>query len=413
MGCVTAFEPHDGAIWMPSWTRGQGEHQARELFRRTFGSEPAGVWNAPGRVIIIGEHLDYNAGRTLSAATPHRTFLAASMRADSRIRIAFDQAAALPGTDGVWEGDLDDLAPEGLAGWQVYCTGALWALRERGFDGPGLDIAVVTCIPVGAGLSGWGAMEAATVLAADALWGLSLGGTEAGRLELAEVAYEAQNRYVGTPFGGLDQHTSLRCRDGEAITLSFAELPPPATRYVLPFREYGLTLLITRTAHHSPLVDDQFVSRSRECAAAARLLGVEFLGTMAEDPDALDRVATIADGNLRRRARHVVTELRRVRAVESELAGTGPAHDRFTEIGRLMYRSHASLELDFEVSSPAQNRAVDAAYRAGALGARMFGAGLGGSTIALVRRTEAESIAARIRDALHRAGDPDPEFLLV
>ncbi|WP_159449168.1 galactokinase family protein [Demequina sp. NBRC 110055] len=410
---MTAFEPHASVAWMPSWPRGQGELQARELFGRTFGAEPDGVWSAPGRVIIIGEHLDYNAGRTMSAATPHRTFLAARPRSDSRIRIVFDQATALPGTDGVWEGDLDDLAPEGLSGWHAYATGTLWALRERGYDGPGLDMAAATCIPVGAGLSGWGAMEAVTVLAADALWGLSLGGTEAGRLELAEVAYEAQNRYIGTPFGGLDQHTSLRCRDGEAITLSFAELPPPATRYALPFREYGLTLLITRTAHHSPLVDDQFIMRSRECAAAARLLGVDFVGRMAEESDALERVDGIEDGDLRRRARHIVTELRRVRAMEAELASTAPAHDRFTEIGRLMYRSHASLELDFEVSSPAQNRAVDAAYRAGALGSRMFGAGLGGSTITLVRRTDAERTAHRIREALHEAGDADPEFLLV
>ncbi|WP_084077177.1 galactokinase family protein [Demequina sp. NBRC 110057] len=399
--------------WAEPWTRGHGEHQVRELFSATFGGEPAGVWSAPGRVMIIGEHADYNGGATLATATPHRLYVAARPRRDFLVRAVEGQAAQLVGPDGVWEADLSDLEPGAAPGWPTYIAAILWTLRERGYDGPGLDIAATSCLPPGGGLAGWAALEAATVQAADGLWGLALSDTQEGRLELAEVCFEAEQRFIGSPFGGTDQHTALRCRDGEAISLDFSRQPPPATRFPLPFREYGLGLLVVKTADVYPIADPLFLARQAECRAAARALGVRWVGQLAEQDDALARVAALADPVLRRRARHLITEIGRVRGIGQALSGLGPAHERFTEIGRLLYRSHASLELDFDVSTPALNRAVDAAYRSGALGARMFGAGRGGSVLALVRRAEAERTAARIQEDLLAAGDPRPAFVLV
>ncbi len=413
MNPVTVPGPGGAPTWMPAWARGHGEYAVRELFTRTYGGEPDGVWSAPGRVLIIGEHLDYNAGRTLATATPHRLYVAARVRSDRRLRAVEGQADELPGPQGMWEADMDHLRPGETPGWPLYIAAALWALQERGYDGPGLDIAATSCIPVGGGLAGWAALEAATVMAADALWGLALGSTEEGRTELAQTCFEAQRDFIGSPFGGTDQHTSLRCREGEAISLDFSSPPPTAERFDLPFREYGLGLLVVRTADIYPMADPVFLQRQRECDAAARALGVRWVGQVTDQPDAHDRIAALEDPTLRKRARHIVSEIERVAAVEQELAGTGPAHDRFTAIGLHLYRSHASLETLFEVSTPALNRAVDAAYAAGALGARMFGAGRGGSCLALVRRIEAERTAERIRETLLSAGDPEPSFALV
>lgn len=402
-----------GPHWIEPWSLAQGELEARALFERTFGHQATGVWSSPGRVILMGEHTDYNAGATLATVTPHRMFVAARARDDGLLRIVEGQSADLTGVDGVWERHLDDLAPEGGGAWHVYAAGVAWALRERGYDGPGLDMAATSCIPVASGLAGASALAAGTAQAIDHLWRLALSGSAEGRIELAEVCYDAQNRYIGFPFGGVDYHTALRCREGDAIALEFSSVPPEASIYPLSFREYGLGLLVTRTAQDQHLSDPSFSARADECRAAADALGVPFIGDIAERADALERLERLEDEVLRRRARHIVTEIRRVRSIAQELSGVGPAHDRFTQIGLEMYRSHASLEVEFAVSSPAQNRAVDAAFSAGALGARMFGVGLGGSTVALVRRAQAEATARAIQDTLTAAGDPVPRFLLV
>ena len=132
---------------------------------------------------------------------------------------------------------------------------------------------------------------------------------------------------------------------------------------------------------------------------------------MADDPNGARRVESLADEVLRKRARHVVTEIERVRLVAGELAGTAPAHERFVEIGRLIYRSHASLAVDFEVSSAELDLAVNAAWTGGALGARLVGGGFGGSAIALVRRTQMDASARIIDRRFAEAGLERPRFL--
>ena len=401
-----------GPVWVEPWTRGQGQSRARALFERTWGSEPAGVWSAPGRVTIIGEHTDYNNGLSLPTVTPHRTYVATRARADDRVRVISEGADQLDGPGDVWEGTLDSITPDACAGWPAYIAGVVWALRERGYDGPGLDVAVTSCLPTSAGLASSGAVECATALAVNALWRLALD-ADAAHTELAEACIEAEAQIALSPTGGLDQHTQLRCREGEALELDFAQRPPAVRHCPLYFPDYGLGLLVVDVRTSERRRTPGFLVRQRECAAAAAALGVESLRELAGVRAARVRIESLADPVLRGRARHVVTEIERVRDVTAELAGTGPAHERFVDIGKQLFRSHASLEVDYEVSTPELNLAVDTAFHTGVLGARLVGAGFGGAAIALVRRAEADGVAAQIDGAFVEAGLVRPRFLMV
>ena len=401
-----------GPAWVDPWTRGQGEARARSLLTQTWGVEADGVWSAPGRVTIVGEHTDYNGGLSLPTITPHRTYVAARRREDSLLRIVSEQGASLAGPGPTWEGELDAVDPSSAQGWPAYCAGVLWALRERGFDGPGLDIAICSCVPPDAGLASSGAVECATALAANQLWRLALDSDHA-HAELAEACIHAEEVIAGAPTGGLDQHTQLRCREGEALVLDFSEQPPIAHHRPLYFPDYGLGLLVIDVRTTGRRRTEGYVERQRECAEAAAALGVSSLRELAGHHGARTRIEALADPVLRSRARHVVAEIERVTDVCAELANTGPAHERFVHVGRQLFRSHASLEVDFEVSSAALNLAVDTAFRSGALGARLVGAGFGGSALALVRRVEADQMAQLIDEAFVEAGRERPRFLMV
>jgi galactokinase len=401
-----------GPEWVDPWTRGQGESRARTLLSQAWGGDADGVWSAPGRVTIIGEHTDYNAGLCLPTVTPHRTYVAARRRDDSVVRIVTEGGSALDGPGDTWEGTLDQIDAESTRGWPAYSAGVLWALRERGFDGPGLDIAICSCVPVNAGLASSGAVECATALAANALWRLALDSDEA-HAELAEACIHAEDAIAGSPSGGLDQHTQLRCREGEALELDFLHHPPLARHLPLYFPDYGLGLLVVDVRTEDRDRTTGFKARQAECADAAQVLGVPTLRALAGVHDSRIRIEAMRDPVLKARARHVVTEIERVADVCAELAGTGPAHERFVDIGKQLFRSHASLELDYEASSVPLNLAVDTAFRAGALGARLVGAGFGGSALALVRRADADRVAQQIDDAFVAAQWERPRFLMV
>ncbi|MFV0634397.1 galactokinase [Demequina sp.] len=398
--------------WLDAWTRGQGEMRARALFKATWEGDPEGAWSAPGRVTVIGEHTDYNGGLTLPTVTAHRTYVAARVRDDDLLRVVSEGAQAFAGPGDRWQARLSEISPDTARGWPAYVASVVWALMERGYEGPGLDLAVASCIPADAGLASSGALECATALAVNALWRLALDSDES-HAELAEACVHGEEAIALSPTGGLDQHTQLRCREGEALEMDFASRPPASRHCPLYFPDYGLGLLVVDVRSSARQRTPGFRERQRQCEAAAHALGVAKLGHLAGTPDALERVAALPDPLLRSRARHVVTESERVADVAALLADTGPAQERFVEIGRQLFRSHASLEVDYGVSSPELNLAVDAAYRAGVLGARLVGAGFGGSVIALVRRSAADEVALRIDQAFIDAGAPRPRFLMV
>ena len=364
--------------------------------RRAFGADPDGVWAAPGRVTLIGEHVDYNAGRTLLIALPYRTVVAARRRDDHELRLVSAQAEA------GWAGRLDDLAPGQVDGWVAYALGAVWALRSRGYDVPGLDLAVDSVVPVGAGLSSSAALVCAAAAAAGALSGAGdLLADDAGRARLAEIGVEAETIFVGAPTGGMDQAASVRSRAGHALHLDCRD--GAVDQVPLDLEAHGLALLVIDTNAPHRNTDNAYAARRQSCEAAARRLEVESLREVVDLDHALGQ---LGDDESRRRVRHVVTEIARVAEV-AELLGAG----RVEAIGPSLDASHTSLRDDYEVSCDELDLAVRTARDSGALGARMTGGGFGGSAIALVRHDRVDQVAAAVDSAFVAAGFRRPTFL--
>lgn len=413
---------------LPAWTDAEGAARVRALFADTLGGEPDGVWAAPGRVNLIGEHTDYNDGLCLPLALPHRTFVALRARPDRTARLVSAQEGAAPGGPGgrraVREVDLDGVGPAGSAGavdgWPAYPAGVAWALAGDGHPVPGFDVAVDSCVPYGAGLSSSAAIECAVAVALDGVSGLGLAGPDddAGRARLAAACVRAENEVAGAPTGGMDQAASLRCRPGHALLLDTSD--GSVTQIPFDLAAAGLALLVVDTRAEHRLVDGQYARRREVCESAAAVLGVSSLRVVADAlaagtttlTDVLDR---LADDEQRRRVRHVVTEIERVRAlvrVLSAAPGAALSGTALAEAGALLDGSHASLAADYEVSCDELDLAVTAARAAGAHGARMTGGGFGGSAIALVDAASAAAVADAVERAFAAAGFARPEFLV-
>ncbi|MFL6175425.1 MAG: galactokinase, partial [Ornithinibacter sp.] len=191
----------------------ESSRRVADTHREVFGSDPAGVWSAPGRVNLIGEHTDYNDGLVLPIALPHRTDAACSPRDDDLLRVWSVQ------TDELVEVSLGDVGPDAPGGWAAYVAGVLWALREAGHEVRGMDVTVDSRVPVGAGLSSSAALECSVGAAASDLFGLGLLGDDAGRARLAAACVRAENDIAGAPTGGMDQSAALLCRAEHALLL--------------------------------------------------------------------------------------------------------------------------------------------------------------------------------------------------
>jgi galactokinase len=357
--------------------------------------ERAGVWSAPGRANLMGEHTDYNQGLVLPFAIAQSVTVAAARRDDCMLVLRSRQAPAESATIA-----LDSLAPGSVNGWAAYPAGVAWALRDAGYQVPGATIDINSDLPVGAGLSSSASLECSTALALTGLAGASV-----PRRELVEIARRAENAFIGVPSGIMDQSASLLCEAGHALLLDCRTLEISQVPFDPAAAGNGLLVINTRADHAHNGGD--YVRRRAECEEAARQLEVPFLGCLTDADD----IGRLADPVLRGRARHVITDNARVLAAVDLLRSASADPGAYRKIGALLSDAHRSLRDDFEVSWPQADVTVDAAVAAGALGARMIGGGFGGSVLALVPTDAGPEVRAAIADAFAQHSWAVPEFI--
>ena len=358
-----------------------------EKFLETFGAEPDLVAAAPGRVNLIGEHIDYSEGFVLPFAIKDRTLAAARKRDDSIVRIASVQRR-----NKIVTVDIKDVKP-GLKGeWERYALGVLWSMGVTS----GVDLMIDGHVPLGAGLSSSAALECSVATAMNHLFdmGFSLE-------ELARLTQRAENQYVGVPCGIMDQSVSLMATNGFALLLDCREL---STRNI-PFdvASHGLELLIIDTQAHHALTDGGYAERRASCESVAAKLSIKSMRELTMEQ--LDSSRHLITETEYIRARHAVTEMKRVLdCVEALSIGD------FVKVGQLINASHVSLRDDYTVSCPELDTAVDASLAAGAMGSRMVGGGFGGSAIALIQASKTTQTIRAVEKAFADKKFKAPRF---
>lgn len=370
--------------------------EAREGFSSRFGSDADGVWSAPGRVNLIGEHTDYNQGLVLPFAIDRRTYAALRLRDDRRIRVASDLYP------GIEEFSLDRSVEELPATWIGYPVGVAFSILDgvgNSEDFRGFDLYITTDVPEGAGLSSSAALECSVGLALTQAWGITV-----SRPELALIAQRAENVVVGAPTGFMDQFASLLGQENHAVFLDCQSREAQAVE--LGFVENDIELLVIDTKERHEHATGGYAARRASCEKAVELLGLNTLRDL--DVDDLCSLENQLDEETLRRVRHVVTENERVRELVTTMRNRGPSAG-----GQLLVDSHASMRDDFEISTPALNLAVEAACAAGALGARMTGGGFGGAAIAMVTTAQRDAVAAAVNRAFEQAGLVAPDVFTV
>ncbi|MFG3553262.1 galactokinase [Micromonospora sp. NPDC047557] len=364
-------------------------------FTDQYGGQAAGLWAAPGRVNLIGEHTDYNDGFVLPFALPLRTVVAADRQDDERWTVWSELS------DETITFGADDVAEPGrVTGWGAYVAGVVWALRDAGHAVPGARLAIASDVPLGSGLSSSAALESSVLAAL-----LDLGGVDLSPERQPRLAQRAENVYVGAPTGIMDQSAVIRCRAGHALFLDCRDESVEHIPFDLDAAGLAVLVIDSRAPHRH--ADGEYAARRRSCEVAAKALGVAALRDVAVDQ--LDSaLARLDDEETRRRVRHVVTEDQRVLDTVALLRA-----GRVRDIGPLLTASHVSMRDDFEITVPEIDTAVEAALSAGALGARMTGGGFGGCVLALVETDRVEAVAAAVTAAYAERGFTAPTTLPV
>jgi galactokinase len=356
-------------------------------FEALYGYKPQVISEAPGRVNLIGEHIDYSDGFVLPFAIADRTHAAIAKRSDGLVRIASNQRK-----NELFTIDAADVKPGSAGEWEKYVLGVIWSLEIT----TGLDIFIDGTVPTGAGLSSSAALECSVAVALNLLFELNI-----SLEDLARATQRAENQYVGMPCGIMDQSVSLMAHAGAALLLDCRDLSTQS----IPFNVagHGLELLIIDTQAHHALVDGGYAERRASCESAVVKLGVRSMRELTLE------ALIAAEASLSPvefvRARHAVTEIARVRDAVAALNASD-----FKKLGNLLNGSHNSLRDDYAVSCPELDLAVQVSLDAGALGARMVGGGFGGSAIALVKVSELEKTRTAITDAFTGKGFKKPRF---
>lgn len=367
-------------------------------FEKIYGSRPERGVRAPGRVNLIGEHTDYNHGFCLPMAIERDVRIALRRRADRRVRVASLQQ------EGVVEFDLAapaiPKATDKAQRWADYVKGCAQILRDEGGVAlAGCDLCLTGDVPLGSGLSSSAALEVATIHAL-----LTAAGASLADERIAQLAQRAENAYVGTNCGILDQLSSACGIEGQAMlmdcrTLALTPAPLPD----------GVAVVIADTGKRRGLVDSAYNERRAQCEAGAKALGVSHL----RDVTLHGLRTAVAGGTLSaqaaRRCEHVIAEDGRTQAAFACLrAGDAEA------LGQLMDQSHDDLRQKFEVTCAELDDLVAIARALpGCLGSRMTGAGFGGCTVSLVREAEVPAFVAALTAAYRRAHPAMPAAVYV
>jgi galactokinase len=356
--------------------------EAVKLFQERFDRDPRWVVAAPGRVNLIGEHTDYNAGFVLPMAIERRVVIAAdrpgnaSLDGHARVVSSAEEAPATVAVDG-------DIQP-GDVQWFSYVQGVLAGCIGKGLKPGPFEAVVHSDVPLGGGLSSSAALEVATATLVEVITGQSL-----DPVTKALLCQKAEHEYAKMPCGIMDQFISVM---GQADHLMLLDCRAEQATMV-PLDDPAVTVLITNSNVKHELTGSEYPQRRAACEETARLLGVDALrdATMEMLDGAKDKLSD----EFYRRARHVIGEIKRT----VEAAGALERGD-WTEVGRLMYASHVSLRDDYEVSCPELDLLVEIAESigpaGGVIGSRMTGGGFGGCTVTLVESNRVEAVRAAL-----------------
>lgn len=339
---------------------------------------------SPGRVNLMGEHIDYNGGKVFPTALTIGTYGLFAKRDDRKIRLYSGNFPSL----GWIEASLDDLQKQERREWANYAVGVVAVIAERGIRlDRGFDLAVWGDLPHGAGLSSSASLEVLVATILNDQYGLKM-----SRLEIALLAKEVENRYIGVQCGIMDQFVIALGEADKALLIDTAKL----TYEAVPLRLAGHAIVILNSNVRRGLVDSAYNQRRLECAKALETLQTRHpIWALCELTETdWNAAQTLLSGNELKRARHAVTEQHRTLKAakllqQGDLAG----------FGALMVQTHRSLRDDYEVSRPELDLLVDSALKAGALGARMTGAGFGGCAVAIVPKDRLARFEASVKEA--------------
>lgn len=344
-----------------------------------YGQGPNIIAQAPGRVNLIGEHTDYNEGFVLPMAIDYYVGVAVSRRKDQHLRFFSADFKDRKRTS------LSNLRFKREDRWANYPKGIVSVLLNRGYDIGGLSFTVMGNIPVGVGLSSSAALEVATAYSVQKLLGIEISGPE-----LARLAQEAENSFVGVQCGIMDQFVSRMAQAGSAM---FIDTRNMEYRHI-PINLKTVKILITNSSVPRSLVDSEYNQRRAECEKCVSLLNPRKSGRSLRDysaADLRDSMGLIPE-TTRKRCLHVVEENERVREAEGALK-----KNDIVSFGKLMNRSHESLRDQYEVSCPELDWLVKRAWETeGVYGSRMTGAGFGGCTVTLIEEKAIPQYEARL-----------------
>jgi galactokinase len=353
-------------------------HVAAE-FQKKYGRAPRWIVAAPGRVNVIGEHTDYNDGFVLPMAIERYTVMAADSSSSSSSFSTYD-------THFKESAKIDISAPvaKGQPKWSNYIRGVLAGFQNRGQKIPALDVAFMSTVPLGGGLSSSAALEVCTATLIEAATGKII-----DPIEKALLAQKAEHDFAGVPCGIMDQFISTLGREGHLLLLDCRSRKTE----LVPMSDPSVALLVINTNVKHELGSGEYARRRAECEAAAEILGVKSLRDATADK--LEKTKGRMNEVIYRRARHVIGEIERTLH-----AAEGIRHSNWPGVGHLMYASHASLRDDYEVSCAELDAVVEIAEsigtKGGIYGCRMTGGGFGGCCVALVKASAVDAITKKI-----------------